>query len=215
MLPASLKYSRARRIGAKRHAAAIIAAAVTLPIIGAAGASAAPVSTWDAVAQCESGGNWSIDTGNGYYGGLQFSASTWAAYGGTQYAATANLATMGQQIAIAENVLASQGPGAWPICGPQAGLTAGGTPAAVDTSPVTSSAAPTSTSTGSDASSSPPSSSSDAAGTAPDSYTVRCGDTLSTIAAAHGATWQNLYAKNLNTIGTDPNLIHPGQVLAL
>ena len=111
----------------------IAGSGVVLPLIGATAASAASVSTWDAVAQCESSGNWSINTGNGYYGGLQFSASTWAAYGGQQYAATANLATQGQQIAVAEKVLASQGPGAWPVCGPQAGLTQGGAPANVST----------------------------------------------------------------------------------
>ncbi len=72
--------------------------------------------------QPDSTGNWSINTGNGYYGGLQFSASTWAAYGGTQYAATADQATKAQQISVAEQVLASQGPGAWPVCGPAAGL---------------------------------------------------------------------------------------------
>jgi hypothetical protein len=72
---------------------------------------------WDAVAQCESGGNWSIDTGNGYYGGLQFDASTWDAYGGNAYATRADLATKAQQIAVAEQVLAGQGPGAWPVCG--------------------------------------------------------------------------------------------------
>jgi hypothetical protein len=72
---------------------------------------------WDAVARCESGGNWSINTGNGYYGGLQFSSSTWAAFGGTAYAARADLATKSQQIAVAEKVLAVQGPGAWPTCG--------------------------------------------------------------------------------------------------
>lgn len=72
---------------------------------------------WDAVAQCESGGNWSINTGNGYYGGLQFSASTWAAFGGGEYAPRADLATREQQIAIAEKALAVQGKGAWPTCG--------------------------------------------------------------------------------------------------
>jgi len=112
----------------------IAGSGVVLPLLGATAASAASVSTWDAVAQCESTGNWSINTGNGYYGGLQFSASTWDAYGGQQYAPTANEATQGQQIAIAEKVLASQGPGAWPVCGPQAGLTAGGAPANVSTS---------------------------------------------------------------------------------
>ncbi|MGY1805483.1 transglycosylase family protein [Blastococcus sp. SYSU D00922] len=72
---------------------------------------------WDAVAQCESGGNWSINTGNGYYGGLQFSASTWTSFGGGEYAPRADLATREQQIAIAEKVLAVQGKGAWPTCG--------------------------------------------------------------------------------------------------
>ena len=76
-----------------------------------------PGHDWDAVAQCESGGNWSINTGNGYYGGLQFSSSTWLAYGGGAYAPRADLATRGQQIAIAEKVLAAQGAGAWPVCG--------------------------------------------------------------------------------------------------
>jgi hypothetical protein len=72
---------------------------------------------WDAVARCESGGDWSINTGNGYYGGLQFSPLTWAAYGGLAYAARADLATREEQIAVAEEVLAGQGPGAWPTCG--------------------------------------------------------------------------------------------------
>jgi len=97
--------------------AGVTTAAVAVPLMGATGASAATASEWDAVAQCESGGNWSINTGNGYYGGLQFSASTWAAYGGTQYASTANQASKAQQIAVAEKVLAGQGKGAWPVCG--------------------------------------------------------------------------------------------------
>jgi hypothetical protein len=79
-------------------------------------------SVWDAIAACESGGNWSIDTGNGYYGGLQFSASTWLAYGGGAYAPTANLATRDEQIAVAERVQAAQGWGAWPVCSVQAGV---------------------------------------------------------------------------------------------
>ena len=78
---------------------------------------------WDAVATCESGGRWDINTGNGYYGGLQFSASTWRGFGGTQYGTTANKATREQQIEIAQRVLAKQGPGAWPTCSRKAGLT--------------------------------------------------------------------------------------------
>ncbi|GAB2663052.1 hypothetical protein GCM10027169_26880 [Gordonia jinhuaensis] len=86
-------------------------------VFGAGNASAATDSQWDQVAQCESGGNWAINTGNGYQGGLQFSPSTWAANGGTQFAPSADQATKQQQIYVAENVLASQGPGAWPVCG--------------------------------------------------------------------------------------------------
>lgn len=83
---------------------------------------------WSGVAACESGGNWSINTGNGYYGGLQFSAGTWSGYGGTSYAPRADLASAGQQIAVAERVLAGQGVGAWPVCGKS--LTGGTTAAA-------------------------------------------------------------------------------------
>lgn len=74
---------------------------------------------WDAVAQCESGGDWSIDTGNGFYGGLQFTESTWLAYGGGKYASYANHATENEQKTIANKVLAGQGIGAWPVCGPR------------------------------------------------------------------------------------------------
>ena len=115
--------------GVRKHnrlrAALITGAIVVAPVAGltaATTASAATPSTWDAVAQCESSGNWAANTGNGFYGGLQFTPSTWAAFGGTQYAASADQATASQQITVAENVLAAQGPGAWPVCGPQAGL---------------------------------------------------------------------------------------------
>jgi LysM repeat protein len=72
---------------------------------------------WAAIAACESGGNWSTNTGNGFYGGLQFSEQTWLAYGGGQYASSANEASESQQIAVAQRVLAGQGIGAWPVCG--------------------------------------------------------------------------------------------------
>ncbi len=96
--------------------------AAALTVGGGSPASAASTTTWDKVADCESSGNWSINTHNGYYGGLQFSQSTWAAYGGLQYAPRADLATRAQQILVAEKVLQGQGPGAWPVCGPRAGL---------------------------------------------------------------------------------------------
>ena len=86
------------------------AAAISLPFIGfAAPANADTGGTWDQLAECESGGNWNIDTGNGYRGGLQFSQSTWEAYGGSGNPANAS---RDQQIAVAENVLEGQGWGA-------------------------------------------------------------------------------------------------------
>ncbi|TFV51751.1 hypothetical protein E4P43_09455 [Blastococcus sp. TF02A-35] len=87
-------------------------APVPVPVPGPVGGH-----DWDAVAKCESGGNWSINTGNGYYGGLQFSPTTWTSFGGGAYASRADLATREQQIAVAEKVLATQGPRAWPTCG--------------------------------------------------------------------------------------------------
>src|SRR4051812_46786680 len=102
----------------------VAGAAGTLALIAPGTAAQAKSSVnWDAVAQCESGGNWSINTGNGYYGGLQFSRSTWKAYGGGKYASTANKASRSEQIRIAEKVLDGQGIGAWPVCGKKAGST--------------------------------------------------------------------------------------------
>ncbi|MGY4103153.1 transglycosylase family protein [Nocardia sp. R16R-3T] len=95
--------------------AAVTGAFVAVPFgLSTGTAAAAPSHNWDGVAQCESGGNWGINTGNGYYGGLQFSQSTWAANGG---AGSANNASKEEQIRVAENVLATQGSGAWPVCG--------------------------------------------------------------------------------------------------
>ncbi|MEU2253302.1 transglycosylase family protein [Nocardia xishanensis] len=95
--------------------AAVTGALVAVPFaLSTATAEAAPTHNWDGVAQCESGGNWGINTGNGYYGGLQFSQSTWAANGGAGYA---HNASKDEQIRVAENVLATQGVGAWPVCG--------------------------------------------------------------------------------------------------
>ena len=89
---------------------------------GAAAPAVADGSVWDSIAQCESGGNWAINTGNGYQGGLQFNPGTWAAYGGTEYAASADQASREQQIAVAEKVQAAQGWGAWPSCTSQLGI---------------------------------------------------------------------------------------------
>jgi hypothetical protein len=93
-------------------------APTTAPASGSSSAtSVAGGSVWDALAQCESNGNWSINTGNGFSGGLQFHPQTWQAYGGGQYAPTAGAATREQQIAVAENTLQSQGIGAWACSG--------------------------------------------------------------------------------------------------
>ena len=82
----------------------------------AAQAQSATDAEWDQVARCESSGNWAINTGNGYHGGLQFAPGTWSSHGGGEFAPVANLASREEQIAIAEKVLATQGRGAWPVC---------------------------------------------------------------------------------------------------
>jgi resuscitation-promoting factor RpfA len=99
----------------------IAAAAVTIPLAFSTPAQASQ-DRWDILAQCESGGNWNANTGNGYYGGLQFSGSTWRSFGGGSYAGTANHATRSQQIAIAEKVLRAQGWKAWPACSRRVGI---------------------------------------------------------------------------------------------
>ncbi|BDZ59445.1 transglycosylase-like protein with SLT domain [Barrientosiimonas humi] len=113
------------RTGRRAAGVVILSAATVGAGLGTAGKAEAhtPTNVWDRVAECESGGNWSINTGNGYYGGLQFSYSTWKAFGGQKYAYTANRATREQQILIAQATLRVQGPGAWPVCSVRAGLT--------------------------------------------------------------------------------------------
>jgi hypothetical protein len=102
---------------------AALALSCGIGLAGAVPADAATTSVWDRVAKCESGGNWKINTGNGFYGGLQFAAGTWKGHGGKTYASQAHQATKAEQIAIARRVLAGQGAGAWPTCGRRAGLT--------------------------------------------------------------------------------------------
>lgn len=82
-----------------------------------------PWNVWDRVATCESSNNWSINSGNGFYGGLQFTKSTWVGFGGGKYASSAQYATRDQQIYVAQATLRVQGPGAWPVCSKRAGLT--------------------------------------------------------------------------------------------
>ena len=116
---------RTRHLGTRSRMAGVALAGVAAVTasIGLSAPAQAAGSVWDRVAACESGGNWAINTGNGYYGGLQFSSSTWRGFGGGAYASYANQATKSEQIAIAQNVLRAQGPGAWPVCSRYAGLT--------------------------------------------------------------------------------------------
>jgi resuscitation-promoting factor RpfA len=207
--------------------AGVAGAAVAVPLMGATGASAASVATWDAVAQCESGGNWSINTGNGYYGGLQFSASTWAGYGGTQYASQANQATKAQQIEIAEKVLASQGKGAWPVCGK--GLSGASSSGSSSSSDSGSSASGSTTTRSTEQQSASRSTERPAAKsktvTTPTGkkvkkgdgeYKVVKGDTLSSIAEKHKVKggWQKLFKLNKDIVA-DADFIYPGQQLHL
>ncbi|MFD4603226.1 transglycosylase family protein [Streptomyces sp. NPDC058464] len=213
-----------------RTTAALAGAALLAPLglLAATGnAAAADNGVWDRIAQCESGGNWHINTGNGYYGGLQFSASTWRAYGGSAYATTADQASREAQIAVATKVQHAQGWNAWPVCSARAGAT-GSAPesASVTTKSTTESAtkpsqssksSTTSTTRKSTPAAKTPQRSADRTGrtSSGGDYTVRKGDTLSEIAERHGTTWQRLYAANKAVIGDDPNLIVPGQRLAL
>jgi nucleoid-associated protein YgaU len=218
---------RAPTTGSKlRRRAATVAAtagvAAVTPLLASAPAHADSVN-WDAIAQCESGNNWSTSTGNGYYGGLQFSQGTWNAYGGGQYASTANRASRSQQIAVAEKVLAGQGIGAWPVCGKRAGSSASYTTRNSEGSSQRSSQRSESTSTRSHTKWYPKkhrSERTDAtvrtspAGTG--SYVVKSGDTLSKIAASHGVDggWRAIWAANRSTIA-DPDLIFSGQRISL
>ncbi|MEU6252489.1 transglycosylase family protein [Streptomyces sp. NPDC047043] len=184
-------------------------AGMAIPLIGTGSAHAADVATWNKVAACESTNNWSINTGNGFYGGLQFTQSTWEAYGGKQYAGRADLATKDQQIAVAEKVLEGQGPRAWPVCSVKAGLTRGGGTPDIHTDGTT-------TKKTSVKDVQPQTTPQSRAGTA-EMYTVVRGDSLSQIADTEHVQggWQRLYAANRKTIGSDPDLILPGQRLNL
>lgn len=133
-----LTTGRRRSAWVHRAVVGLVSVGAALVVAPVAQASASD-TVWDRVAACESNGNWAGNTGNGYYGGLQFSASTWGAFGGRWYAARADQGTKSQQIAIARRVLAVQGPGAWPTCGARAGLTiAGGLAVQVTPEPRTS-----------------------------------------------------------------------------
>ena len=180
------------------------AVAVGTPIALAGNADAAPASVWDKVAQCESGGNWNTNTGNGYYGGLQFSASTWRAYGGS---GSAHNASREQQIAVAERVLAAQGWGAWPVCSRKAGATGYSASPGKVAPKAAPKAAPKPAAPKPAAALKP-------AAPATGGYTVKPGDSLSRIASANNVAggWQGL--ASMNGLA-NANVIHPGQILRL
>ncbi|MGK5632388.1 transglycosylase family protein, partial [Streptomyces sp. URMC 123] len=117
------RHRRPRQAPALFVAAGVTGASIAMPLLAASGAQAADAQTWDRVANCESGGVWSANTDNGYYGGLQMTQQTWEAFGGRDYAPRPDLASRSQQIAVAERVLAARGPDkAFPGCAVNAGL---------------------------------------------------------------------------------------------
>lgn len=190
---------------------AAVAAVAAVPVVGtgATEAQAASGATWDRLALCESSGDWDIHTGNGYSGGLQFSPSTWTGFGGGQYAAQAQDATREEQIAVAEKVLAVQGWGAWPACSRKLGLTG------ADRSGSAEAPAPRTQEVSRSATrAAAPAAPAAAPASSGGSYTVRSGDTLARIAAAHGTTWRAVWSANSGAVA-DPDRIWVGQVLSL
>lgn len=172
-------------------------------------ASPANAVDWDSVAQCESGGNWQINTGNGYYGGLQFTLSTWEANGGSGNPANASRE---EQIRVAENVLASQGIGAWPVCGSRGGSSSSrstGSYSAEQRSSVPS--APKKIYKAPEKVQRAPKNTAHTTFT----YRVKEGDTLSVIGWYFNEDWHKIYKVNKKVIGSDPNLIYPGEVLMI
>ncbi|MGW7416439.1 transglycosylase family protein [Streptomyces sp. NPDC054863] len=205
---------------------------IALPLVATGPAGAAPVDIWEKVAACESTNNWKINTGNGYYGGLQFRQATWQAYGGQVYAARADLATKDEQIAVAERVLKGQGPTAWPVCSVKAGLVRGGdapditittqdrkTPAPPEKKdpapPRKKDPAPPARQTPPPRTDPAPPRPAPGPADKKATYTVTSGDTLSGIAEAERVSggWQRLYESNRQVIGGDPDVIRPGQRL--
>lgn len=189
---------------------AVAGAALAVPLaVATVPAQADPSVNWDAIAQCESGGNWGINTGNGYYGGLQFSQGTWEANGGSGSPANASKA---EQIRVAENTLRSQGIGAWPVCGARGGHSGGGQSSDHSSqrqqapSPQQAEQAPRQS-----APARPILAKSNPEG----DYTVKAGDTLTKIAEELEVKggWTALYEKNKQFIG-DPDLILVGQQIA-
>lgn len=217
-------FSTAARRGVTVAAVSMAGLALSATAANAA-VPAASGSTWDALAQCESGGNWAINTGNGFSGGLQFTPQTWAGFGGTGSPENASRA---QQIAVAEKVQATQGWGAWPACAAKLGLSGGGGAAApqiqpqsapvkaapVQAAPVAQ--APVATEVPVQAPVQTQAKHAAAVAVSGETYTIQSGDTLNKIADKLGIKggWQSLADANADTIA-DPDLVFVGQVLQL
>ncbi len=197
---------RHRSPNTSRTAQVVVTAAAALiaPLALTGQAQAAPDSDWDRLAECESGGNWAINTGNGYYGGLQFSPSTWRAFGGS---GMPHQASRSEQIAVAERTQASQGWGAWPACSRKLGLR--GTPAA-ETEVEVRREAPARVESPSRAQEEPRERHVHAS--VEGEYTVKSGDTLGGIATENGTTWQDLFNANRDVV-ENPNMIFVGETL--
>ncbi|MDR6974937.1 LysM repeat protein [Streptomyces sp. 3330] len=133
MLSGNGRHRRPRQAPALLVAAGVTGSAIAIPLLAASGASAAEGTVWDKVAQCETGGSWSADEGRGEYGGLSLTQKDWEAHGGLDYAASPDLASRSQQIAVAQEVLAAEGIGAWGTCGLTSGLTQENGALSVDT----------------------------------------------------------------------------------
>ena len=189
--------------------------ALTLGIALAGTPAQAATTVWDRVAKCESGNRWGINTGNGYYGGLQFSSGTWRAYGGRKYGSQANKATKAEQIAIARRVLAGQGPGAWPTCSRRAGLTKANGKADKKAVPATNPGATKAKSTKPVVKKAPAKKPA-VQGTSTTIKRVKVvrGDTLAKIANRYKVkgSWRALWSLNKKTL-KNPNRIYVGQVL--
>jgi LysM repeat protein len=207
------------------------ATAFALPLVGMTAAHAATDEQWDNVAKCESGGNWHTNTGNGYYGGLQFTQGTWANYGGYRFAPRADLASRQAQIDIANRVLGAQGWGAWPVCSHYAGqpqadswtarpVEATQKAAVHHTQQSQTQQSQTQRSTQGSILPSALTRGADHFGmlrmhpkAARAVYTIKSGDTLISIADKHGVSWRKLYRANRTLIGANPSLIRPGMHL--
>ena len=199
---------------------AALALSLGLGLVAAGPAQAAgPKTVWDKVAQCESSGNWKIRTGNGYYGGLQFSSSTWRQFGGRTYARQANRASKAEQIAVARRVLAGQGPRAWPVCSVRAGLTKKNGKADRSATPRTNpgiSAAATKSASKAVAKKKAVKKSVARPTAGAKTVKVRRGDTLGKIATRHHVKggWKAVWKLNKKRL-KNPHLIYAGQSLKI